>query len=92
MSATSEHVPGDSLRDVEFPRVDQALREDVTRLGALVGEILADQLGAEFLVLVERVRAAAIRRREQQTSTDELVGLLTAPAAVAIDLARAFAT
>lgn len=92
MSATSEHVPGDSLRDVEFPRVDQALREDVTRLGALVGEILADQLGADFLVLIERVRAAAIRRREQQTSTDELVGLLTAPAAVAIDLARAFAT
>ncbi len=92
MSATSEHVPGDSLRDVEFPRVDQALREDVTRLGALVGEILADQLGADFLALVEQVRAAAIRRREQQTSTDELVGLLTAPAAVAIDLARAFAT
>ncbi|WP_313915057.1 phosphoenolpyruvate carboxylase [Tahibacter sp.] len=85
-------VPGDSLRDVEFPRADQALREDVKRLGALVGEILADQLGDEFLALVERVRGAAIRRRESQTSIGELVALLAAPAATATDLARAFAT
>jgi phosphoenolpyruvate carboxylase len=96
MRATSSSgdasVPGDTLRDVEFPRADQALREDVKRLGALVGEILADQLGDEFLALVERVRGAAIRRRESQTSTAELVVLLAAPAATATDLARAFAT
>ena len=92
MSAISETVSADSLRHVEFPRADQALREDVKRVGALVGEILADQLGSDFLALVERVRAAAIRRREQQTSIDELVALLAAPADVATDLARAFAT
>ena len=86
------HVSGDSLRDVEFPRADQALREDVKRVGALVGEILADQLGDEFLALVERVRGAAIRRRESQASIGELVALLAAPAATATDLARAFAT
>ena len=64
MSATTETVPADTLREVDFPRADQALREDVKRLGALVGEILADQLGDGFLAQVEQVRAAAIRRRE----------------------------
>ncbi len=85
-------VPGDTPREVEFPRADQALREDVKRLGALVGEILADQLGDDFLTLVERVRSAAIRRRESRAPIGELVALLAAPAATATDLARAFAT
>lgn len=92
MSANPESVSGDTLREVDFPRADQYLREDVKRLGALVGEILADQLGAEFLARVEAVRAAAIRRREQHTPTAELVGLLAAGTAQATDLARAFAT
>ena len=92
MSVTSESVPADTLREVDFPRADQALREDVKRLGALVGEILADQLGDGFLAQVEQVRAAAIRRREHSGPITELVGLLAGPAGRATDLARAFAT
>ncbi|HJU38333.1 MAG TPA: phosphoenolpyruvate carboxylase, partial [Tahibacter sp.] len=80
------------LRLVDFPRTDQPLREDVKRLGSLVGEILADQLGADFLAEVERVRAAAIRRRENHAPADELATLLGASAYRANDLARAFAT
>jgi phosphoenolpyruvate carboxylase len=80
------------LRHVDFPRTDQPLREDVKRLGSLVGEILADQLGADFLAEVERVRAAAIRRRENHASADELGAILGASGYRANDLARAFAT
>ncbi|MDC8013196.1 phosphoenolpyruvate carboxylase [Tahibacter soli] len=80
------------LRHVDFPRTDQPLREDVKRLGSLVGEILADQVGADFLAEVERVRAAAIRRRESHEPADELARLLAGSAYRANDLARAFAT
>lgn len=62
----------DALRDIDLPPSDQPLREDVRRLGALVGEILAEQVGAEFLAEVERIRVAAIRRREQGAPLDEL--------------------
>jgi phosphoenolpyruvate carboxylase len=92
MNASTHPASTEALREVEFPRADQALREDVKRLGALVGEILADQLGGDFLAQVERVRAAAIRRREHGAAIGELVTLLEATPERAIDLARAFAT
>ena len=37
------------LRSVESPATDILLREDVKQLGALVGEILAEQESPEFL-------------------------------------------
>jgi len=81
------------LRNIELPRSDLPLREDVNRLGALVGEILADQLGAPFLEAVEKLRTAAIRRRERNASADELVALLRdVDPARAGALVRAFAT
>ena len=61
MSTTAE-----SLRTVDFAPTDALLREDVNMLGALVGEILAEQRGPEFLVEGESLRRAAIRRREAQ--------------------------
>ena len=83
----------DDLRDIEFPATDEPLREDVNRLGALVGEVLADQLGADFLAEVEAVRTCAIRRRENGASIDALAGLLrdAAPARSGA-LVRAFTT
>jgi len=83
----------DDLRNIEFPATDEPLREDVNRLGALVGEVLADQLGSDFLADVEQVRMAAIRRRERNASTDELAALLrdAAPARSGA-LVRAFTT
>ncbi|UXI68199.1 phosphoenolpyruvate carboxylase [Tahibacter amnicola] len=83
---------GAGLRAVDFPKVDQPLREDVKRIGALVGEILADQLGPEFLAEVERVRAAAIGRREAGAPVEALADLLAQTQHRAADLARAFST
>jgi phosphoenolpyruvate carboxylase len=83
----------EDLRHIEFAVADQPLREDVKRLGSLVGEILADQLGADFLADVERVRSAAIQRRENAASIDVLKACLSdADPAHAGALVRAFAT
>lgn len=60
------------LREIDLSAVDKPLREDVNRLGALVGEILAEQCGAAFLEKIERIRVAAIRRREGDDDGSEL--------------------
>lgn len=65
------------LRGVELPETDRLLRDDVRRLGALVGEILVEQEGDAFLAEVERVRVAAIQRRESHAPVDELAALLS---------------
>ncbi|MBB5014691.1 phosphoenolpyruvate carboxylase [Rehaibacterium terrae] len=84
---------GDSLRDIDFPPTDRLLRDDVKRLGALVGEILAEQVGADFLAEVERIRRAAIARREAGAAVDALAAeLAAAPLTHAEALVRAFAT
>ena len=49
-------------RQIEFPQVDLPLREDVSRLGRLIGEMLIDQVGADLLTRVEAVRGLSIRR------------------------------
>lgn len=86
------NTPALRLRDVDFPNSDSRLREDVGRLGHLVGEILAEQGGHDFLVRVERVRRAAIQRREAGAPLAdlqaELAGLLPEQHA---ELVRAFA-
>jgi phosphoenolpyruvate carboxylase len=83
----------DDLRHIDFPRSDDALREDVNRLGALVGEVLEDQLGRTFLEAVEAVRTAAIRRREKGAAIGELASLLrNALPGYASALVRAFTT
>ena len=51
-------------REVEFAEQDKPLKEDVSLLGRLVGEVLSDQLGREFLAFTEQVRTRAIARRE----------------------------
>ena len=54
-----------ALREVEFLPTDELLRDDVRRLGAMVGAMLAEQQSPAFLDLVEAVRRAAIARREE---------------------------
>lgn len=72
---------------------DAPLRENVRRLGAIVGEVLAEQLGSDFLAEVETVRAAAILRREDHTALDQLGALLSGlPVDRAEALTRAFST
>ncbi|GAC1303115.1 MAG: phosphoenolpyruvate carboxylase [Steroidobacteraceae bacterium] len=51
-------------QSIQFPLKDAALRDDVHALGALIGEMLRDQGGDEFLKLVEDDRVVAIQRRE----------------------------
>ena len=81
------------LRDtLEFAETDTLLRDDVRRLGAMVGEMLAEQVSAERLTQVESVRRAAIARREQGNSIHELAARLAAvPLEDADALVRAFA-
>ncbi|MBD8525684.1 phosphoenolpyruvate carboxylase [Pseudomarimonas arenosa] len=81
------------LRDIELPATDQPLRNDVNRLGALVGEIIAEQHGSEFFEEVERLRRAAILRRETDAEASELAAELAGlPLDRAEALVRAFAT
>lgn len=81
------------LRDIRFPPTDQPLREDVNRLGALVGEILAEQRGEDFLALIEHIRTAAIQRRERENEASYLRQTLSRmPPATAEAVVRAFAT
>ena len=82
------------MREIQFPEKDQPLREDVRTLGALVGEMLAEQQGDKFLQQVEAVRRTAIGRREQNAGAaakldDLLTGMDVAEAA---RLVRAFTT
>lgn len=81
------------VRDtLEFAETDTLLRDDVRRLGAMVGEMLAEQVSAELLTQVESVRRAAIARREQGDTIDELATRLAAvPQEDADALVRAFA-
>ncbi|MFK7956440.1 MAG: phosphoenolpyruvate carboxylase [Lysobacterales bacterium] len=53
-----------SPREISFPDKDLALKEDVSLLGAMVGDVLEEQCGAELYSLVEAVRLEAIARRE----------------------------
>jgi phosphoenolpyruvate carboxylase len=76
---------------IHFPPRHEALREDVHALGALVGEVLREQVGAELSDLIEQDRVAAIRRREHESAEDELDARVRGrPPAVARDLVRAF--
>jgi phosphoenolpyruvate carboxylase len=78
---------------LEFAERDALLRDDVRRLGQMVGEMLAEQVSAELLDQVESVRRAAIERREQDKPIDELASrLATVPTGDAESLVRAFAT
>ncbi|MDX1460141.1 MAG: phosphoenolpyruvate carboxylase [Xanthomonadales bacterium] len=64
-------------REIAFPEKDLPLREDVSMLGRLLGEVIVEQHGEGLLAAVERVRKAAIARREgDSTSADRLVASL----------------
>ncbi|TBR36939.1 MULTISPECIES: phosphoenolpyruvate carboxylase [Dyella] len=80
-------------RSPEFFPHDAPLREDVRRLGTLVGTMLAEQVAPAFLDEVETIRTAAIARRHEGAPLEQLATLLTGlKTAEAESLARAFAT
>ena len=71
-------TPTDSpLRDqLEFADTDSLLRDDVRNLGAMVGDMLAEQVSPNFLARVEAVRRTAIARREQGEPVQALAAQL----------------
>ncbi|PPU24083.1 phosphoenolpyruvate carboxylase [Xanthomonas arboricola] len=76
-----------------FATPDLPLRDDVRRLGALVGDLLAEQVSAEFLEEVERVRTTAIARREGDAPPSTLSAQLAGrEPRQAESLVRAFST
>ncbi|WP_125075887.1 phosphoenolpyruvate carboxylase [Pseudoxanthomonas sp. SGT-18] len=80
-------------RNLEFAPPDLPLRDDVRRLGALVGEMLAEQESPAFLEEVERVRTTAIARRQNGGGMASLSALLDGlEPAHAQALVRAFST
>ncbi|MGA9333296.1 MAG: phosphoenolpyruvate carboxylase [Rudaea sp.] len=83
----------EELRQVEFLPHDGPLREDVRRLGAMVGDLLIEQEGRALFERVEALRRAAIQRRESsqrlETLSGQLVGL---DPRLAHTLTRAFST
>jgi phosphoenolpyruvate carboxylase len=78
-------------QSIQFPSKDQGLRDDVHALGNLIGDMLREQGGEEFLKLVEGDRMAAIESRADGGGPDELEHRTAGrtPAA-ATDLTRAF--
>ena len=81
-----------ALREVEFLPTDELLRDDVRRLGAMVGGMLAEQQSPAFLALVESVRKAAIARREDDAPVAVLAERLASVPTRDVDaLVRAFA-
>ncbi len=78
---------------VVFATPDLPLRDDVRRLGTLVGDLLAEQVSPGFLDEVEQVRTTAIARRESQAPLASLSALLADRApGDAESLVRAFST
>ena len=58
-------------QDIEFEDKDQALRDDVRTLGAMVGDLIKDQGGDELFDFVETARQRSIRRREENEKAGE---------------------
>ena len=85
-----------SLRrqDITFEDKDQALRDDVRTLGAMVGDLIREQSGDDLYEFVENARLRAIRRREGNEKPGEelaeLVGNLDATEA--LQVIRSFST
>jgi phosphoenolpyruvate carboxylase len=67
-------------QSIRFSAKDAGLREDVHELGQLIGEVLRDQGGEDFLGLVEGDRRAALEGRESEAAG----GAVAAGAAAAV--------
>ena len=85
-----------SLRrqDITFENKDQALRDDVRTLGAMVGDLIREQNGDDLYEFVESARLRAIRRREgNEKPGEELSELVRGlDANEALQVIRSFST
>ncbi|MDX1515505.1 MAG: phosphoenolpyruvate carboxylase [Woeseiaceae bacterium] len=81
-------------QDITFEDKDQALRDDVRTLGAMIGELISEQGGQELFEFVESARVHAIRRREgNEQPGDELSTLVDGlETRFALQVIRSFST
>ena len=81
-------------QDVTFEEKDQALRDDVRTLGAMVGDLIREQNGEELFEMVENARLRSIRRREGNEKPGEELSSLVSDLDpdLATQLIRSFAT
>ena len=78
---------------IDFPSQHEPLREDVSLLGALVGNLLREQCGEELFSQVESARSAAIERRTGESDSESLGRLCQFhDSDRAINFVRAFTT
>ena len=91
---TEESSQRDLRANLHFAEKDRALREDVHRLGALVGELVREQGGEALFDLVESARRASIAHREgDKHAVRALTGTLAELSPpTARDFIRAFST
>jgi phosphoenolpyruvate carboxylase len=91
----SEAAANPTIRsEIVFAEKDKALKDDVRRLGRLVGQIVEEQGGEALFDLVEAARRSAIAHREGDSgATAGLEGLIRELAPqTAADFVRAFST
>ena len=81
-------------QDITFEHKDQALRDDVSTLGRLVGELLKEQGGDALFEFVEDARVRAIRRREGNEKPGEELDRLVRDLDLdfALEVIRSFST
>lgn len=81
-------------QDITFEDKDRALRRDVRTLGAMIGELIAEQGGEELFVFVENARLRSIRRREgNEKPGEELAELVrNLDPKFALSVIRSFST
>lgn len=83
----------DYRSSIQFAQPDIPLRDDVRRLGALVGDLLVEQVSESFFEDVESVRTRAIARRANQSPISDLAeGLAGRSPQQAEAMVRAFST
>ncbi|MGA8203632.1 MAG: phosphoenolpyruvate carboxylase [Woeseiaceae bacterium] len=81
-------------QDIMFEGKDQALRDDVRTLGAMVGALIREQGGEELFEFVEHARQRSIRRREENEKPGEELAKLVEnlDPATALQVIRSFST
>ncbi|TVS10681.1 MAG: phosphoenolpyruvate carboxylase [Wenzhouxiangella sp.] len=77
---------------IDFPARHEALRDDVSLLGGLIGDLLREQCGEALFQRIEQARSEAIDRRSESGSGQELEALCRFDGgAGATDFVRGFA-
>jgi len=69
-ATADQHERLDELTSEAAHKKEAPLRRDVRSLGIILGEVLAEQVGPEFLATVENIRTFMVKRREQPADAE----------------------